>query len=94
MEIRNNKGFVKWLLIGISVIFLLIMLVLPLVYVIYTALREGWKVFVSSVTDEYAVKSILLTVKVTVITVIINSVFGIFAAWLITSFVEKRLYLL
>ena len=86
MEIRNNKGFVKWLLIGISVIFLLIMLVLPLVYVIYTALREGWKVFVSSVTDEYAVKSILLTVKVTVITVIINSVFGIFAAWLITRF--------
>ena len=41
MEIRNNKGFVKWLLIGVSVIFLLIMLVLPLVYVIYTALREG-----------------------------------------------------
>ena len=69
MEIRNNKGFVKWLLIGISVIFLLIMLVLPLVYVVYTALREGWRVFVSSVTDEYAVKSILLTVKVTVITV-------------------------
>ena len=62
------------------------MLVLPLVYVIYTALREGWRVFVSSVTDEYAVKSILLTVKVTVITVIINSVFGIFAAWLITRF--------
>lgn len=86
MEIRNNKGFVKWLLIGVSVIFLLIMLVLPLVYVIYTALREGWRVFVSSVTDEYAVKSILLTVKVTVITVIINSVFGIFAAWLITRF--------
>ena len=62
------------------------MLVLPLVYVIYTALREGWKVFVSSVTDEYAVNSIFLTVKVTVITVIINSVFGIFAAWLITRF--------
>ena len=87
MEIRNNKGFVKWLLIGVSVIFLLIMLVLPLVYVIYTALREGWRVFVSSVTDEYAVNSIFLTV-------IINSVFGIFAAWLIQdlSFGEKRLY--
>ena len=86
MEIRNNKGFVKWLLIGVSIVFLIVMLVLPLVYVIYTALREGWKVFVSSVTDEYAVKSIFLTVKVTVITVIINSVFGIFAAWLITRF--------
>lgn len=85
LEIRNNKGFVKWLLIGVSIVFLIVMLVLPLVYVIYTALRR-WKVFVSSVTDEYAVKSIFLTVKVTVITVIINSVFGIFAAWLITRF--------
>ena len=52
MEIRNNKGFVKWLLIGISVIFLLIMLVLPLVYVVYTALREGWRVFVSFVSKK------------------------------------------
>ena len=86
LEIRNNKGFVKWLLIGVSIVFLIVMLVLPLVYVIYTALREGGKVFVSSVTDEYAVKSIFLTIKVTVITVIINSVFGIFAAWLITRF--------
>ena len=49
-------------------------------------IEGGMESFVSSVTDEYAVKSILLTVKVTVITVIINSVFGIFAAWLITRF--------
>ena len=40
LEIRNNKGFVKWLLIGVSIVFLIVMLVLPLVYVIYTALRE------------------------------------------------------
>ena len=86
LEIRNDKGPVKWILIGISILFLMVMLVLPLVYVIYTALREGWDVFVSSVTDEYAVKSIALTIQVTVITVIINSVFGIFAAWLITKF--------
>lgn len=61
-------------------------LVLPLVYVIYTALREGGEAYVASVTDSYAVKAIWLTVKVVLITVLINSIFGLFAAWLITRF--------
>ena len=86
MQIRNDKGIVKWLLIGLCTVFLLVTLVLPLVYVIYTALREGFQAYLASVTDTYAVKAILLTVKVVIITVVINSVFGIFAAWLITRF--------
>lgn len=43
MQIRNDKGIVKWLLIGLCTVFLLVTLVLPLVYVIYTALREGFQ---------------------------------------------------
>jgi sulfate transport system permease protein len=86
MEIRNDKGIFKWFLIGACTLFLGVMLVLPLIYVIYTALREGFQTYVASVTDFYAVKAVLLTVKVVVIAVVINSVFGLFAAWLITKF--------
>jgi sulfate transport system permease protein len=86
MEIRNDKGIFKWFLIGACMLFLGVMLVLPLIYVIYTALREGFQTYVASVTDFYAVKAVLLTVKVVVIAVVINSVFGLFAAWLITKF--------
>jgi sulfate transport system permease protein len=86
MEIQNDKGVVKWLLIGLCTLFLVVMLVLPLVYVIYTALREGFATYIAAVTDPYAVKAILLTVKVVVITVVVNSIFGLFAAWLITKF--------
>ena len=86
MQIRNNKGPVKWLLIGLCTVFLLVTLVLPLVYVIFTAFRDGIRAYLASVTDQYAVKAILLTVKVVLITVILNSIFGIFAAWLITRF--------
>ena len=68
MQIRNDKGIVKWLLIGLCTVFLLVTLVLPLVYVIYTALREGFQAYLASVTDTYAVKAILLTVKVVIIT--------------------------
>jgi sulfate transport system permease protein len=86
MEIRNDKGIFKWFLIGVCTLFLGVVLVLPLIYVIYTALREGFQTYIASVTDPYAVKAILLTVKVVVIAVIVNSVFGLFAAWLITKF--------
>jgi sulfate transport system permease protein len=86
MEIQNDKGFFKWFLIGLCTLFLAVMLVLPLVYVIYTALREGFGAYLAAVTDTYAVKAILLTVKVVLITVAVNSVFGLFAAWLITKF--------
>ena len=86
MEIRNDKGIVKWLLIGLCTLFLLVTLVLPLIYLIYTALREGLGAYLASVTDPFAVKAIWLTVKVLLITVIVNSIFGLFAAWLITRF--------
>ena len=86
MEIRNDKGIVKWLLIGLCTLFLLVTLVLPLVYLIYTALREGVGAYMASVTDPFAIKAVWLTVKVVLITVIVNSIFGLFAAWLITRF--------
>jgi sulfate transport system permease protein len=86
MEIRNDKGIFKWFLIAVCTLFLGVVLVLPLIYVIYTALREGFETYIASVTDPYAVKAVLLTVKVVVIAVVVNSVFGLFAAWLITKF--------
>ncbi len=86
MNIRNDRGIIKWILIGLCAIFLIVALVLPLVYVIVTALRDGWNEYVTAISDTYAVKSILLTLKVVVITVVVNTIFGLYAAWLITKF--------
>lgn len=86
MNIRNDRGIIKWLLIGLCAIFLIVALVLPLVYVIVTALRDGWNEYVTAISDTYAVKSILLTLKVVAITVVVNTIFGLYAAWLITKF--------
>ena len=76
----------KWILIGISVIFLAVMLVLPLVVVITEALSKGWSTYVEAVTDEYTIKALLLTVKATLIAVVFNTVFGLCAAWALTRF--------
>lgn len=86
MEIRKNSGPLKWILIGISTLFLIVMLILPLTYVLVTAFGEGIKVFVAAVTDYYALKAIGLTLEVTLIAVVVNTIFGIAASWCITRF--------
>lgn len=86
MNEKKQSGPVKWILIGISVIFLAVMLVLPLVVVITEALSKGWSTYVEAVTDEYTIKALFLTVKATLIAVVFNTVFGLCAAWALTRF--------
>lgn len=85
---QESKGskVVKWLLIGISLLFVFLMLVLPLVTVIIESLKQGWEVYLEAVSDEYTVKAVLLTLEATVCAVAINTVFGLFAAWAISKF--------
>ena len=85
MNIRKDSSPLKWILIGISVLFLFVMLILPLSYVMYTAFSKGIKVFLAAVTDKYALHSIKLTIEVSLIAVVCNTFFGIFASWLITK---------
>lgn len=92
-EIENEKNkenkFIKYFLIGISIIFLFIMLILPLASVVVNSLHKGWEFYVKSVSDTYTVKAALLTLKATVWALVINTVFGLFAAWTVTKFQFK-----
>lgn len=84
-ETKGSKA-VRWSLIGISILFLIVMLVLPLITVITEAFKQGWETYKAAVTDDYTIKAIILTIEATVCAVIINTFFGIFAAWLVTKF--------
>ncbi len=77
---------IKYVLIILGVSFLGIMLVLPLATVLVYALRQGFETFSQAITDEYAIKALNLTLLTTCITVAVNTVFGIFAAWGISKF--------
>lgn len=81
-----GSKIVKWLLIGISVLFVFLMLVLPLITVIAEALRSGWETYLEAITDKYTVKAIQLTLFATICAVIFNTIFGLFAAWTLTKF--------
>ncbi len=84
-----GSKIVKWFLIGISVLFLFLMLLLPLYTVISEAFRSGWETYKEAVTDKYTVRAILLTLEATACAVVINTIFGLFAAWAVTKFQFK-----
>ena len=77
---------VKWILISISFIFVFLMLVLPLITVITEALKQGWKVYLEAVSDNYTIKAVILTLEATVCAVAVNTIFGLFAAWALSKF--------
>ena len=82
---EGGRG-VKYALIGISAAFLFVMLVLPLAVVISNAFRDGWMVFREAVMDEYTVKALQLTLLVAISAVTVNTIFGIFASYLLSKY--------
>lgn len=85
-EKDKKQWLVRGLLIGISVLFLGIMLILPLFVVITEALRKGWEFYLSAISDEYTIKALILTIQATGIAVFFNTIFGLCAAWALTRF--------
>jgi len=77
---------VRVLLIGVSLTFLALFLVVPLAAVFVQALSLGWSVYVRSLTDADALSAIGLTLLVALIVVPINTIFGVIAAWAIAKF--------
>jgi sulfate transport system permease protein len=74
------------LLIGAAVLYVALMLLVPLAAVLTEALRKGWEAWLAAVTEPDARASIRLTLIVAAISVPLNTVFGIAAAWAITRF--------
>jgi sulfate transport system permease protein len=74
------------LLIGVALAFLTLFLFVPLVAVFYEALKKGWDVYLTAITDPDAVSAIKLTLITALIAVPANLVFGVAAAWTIAKF--------
>lgn len=77
---------IKYILIGIAAVFLLVMLIMPLAVVLINALRDGWQAYKEAVMDEYTVRALRLTLFATVCAVAVNTIFGVFASYLLSKF--------
>lgn len=85
---KENKIF-KYMLIAISVLFLILMLIVPLITIISGAMSEGVEVYIKAVSDNYTLKAMKLTFIATIVAVVLNTLFGLCAAWTMTKFKFK-----
>ena len=76
-------------LIAIAFLFLAAFLVLPLVSVFFEAFRKGGYAFWDAIVEPDALSAIRLTLLVAAISVPLNVVFGVAAAWAIAKFEFK-----
>jgi sulfate transport system permease protein len=77
---------VRWLIIGVALLFLLVFLVAPLVAVFHQAFSRGIWPYIGALTHPDAIAAIKLTLIVAAIAVSLNLVFGLVAAWAIAKF--------
>lgn len=86
---------VQYILIGTSVLFLSLFLLLPLAIIFTTAFQKGLDTYWASISNSEALAAIKLTLIVVAIVVPLNTLFGIISAWLISkySFKGKNLLL-
>lgn len=84
---RVSEGpAIRAVLIGVALAFLILFLFIPLIGVFVEAFRRGAGVFFAALSEPEAISAIQLTLLVAGISVPLNAVFGVAAAWSITKF--------
>jgi sulfate/thiosulfate transport system permease protein len=85
-DVRADPAWVRWAIISVAVAFLCIFIVLPLLNVFSQALSHGVATYVAALADPDTLAAIRLTVIAALISVALNLVFGVIAAWAISKF--------
>lgn len=87
--VTSEAPAVKWTLIAVALVFLAFFLFLPLVAVFVEAFRNGLSLYWQAIIEPDALAAIRLTLLVAAISVPLNVVFGLAAAWAIAKFEFK-----
>ena len=82
----QDPEWVRWSLITLAVSFITLFICLPLALVIFQAFSKGIAAYWSAITEPDTLSAINLTLLVALVTVPLNTVFGVAAAWAITRF--------
>lgn len=84
-----GAAWVKAACIAITLGFIALFLLLPLIAVFYEAFRKGWSEYAAALTDPDSLHAMKMTLAVAAFTVPLNTIFGIAAAWCIAKFSFK-----
>ncbi|MBS9434622.1 sulfate/thiosulfate ABC transporter permease CysW [Photorhabdus hainanensis] len=83
---RPPVNWGKWTLIITGVLFSILLLVIPIVWIFMTAFSKGAEVVAENLLDPDMLHAIWLTILIALITVPVNLIFGVMLAWLVTRF--------
>ena len=83
---RSVNPFMRVVLIAISVAFLSLILVVPVVSVLGYAFSRGFDAYLATLRAEDTLAAIKLTLITAAIVVPLNTIFGVAAAWAIAKF--------
>ncbi len=84
---RSDPPLVKWCLILLTLSFLGVLVLVPVVYVFVLALANGPSAYLHALIGDADTRhAVVMTLFVAPIAVLVNTVFGIAAAWLIARF--------
>lgn len=82
----TEPRWLRYTLITAALFWLGLFLLLPLAIVFYTGLSQGVKVYMASLTDSATYAAMTLTLSVALVSVVLNTIFGVAAAWTIARF--------
>ena len=85
-DATTEPAWLRRVLIAVALAFLTVFLFVPLIAVFVEALKKGVDVYLAAISEPDAVSAIKLTLLAAAISVPLNLVFGIAAAWSIAKF--------
>ncbi|MGG3641684.1 sulfate ABC transporter permease subunit CysW [Bacillus gobiensis] len=88
-EPLSESRWVKVSLISICYLFVALFLLLPLFLVFIKAFERGFGTYLEAITNPDAIAAIKLTLLVLIISVPLNALFGVAAAWFVTKYEFK-----
>jgi sulfate/thiosulfate transport system permease protein len=85
-DARADPAPMRWAIIAITIVFLILFIVAPLANVFAQAFSKGLEAYIAAIRNPDALAAIQLTLIVAAISVALNLVFGVIAAWAITKY--------
>jgi sulfate/thiosulfate transport system permease protein len=85
-DAREDSALVRYAIIAAAVSFLVLFIVLPLLNVFAQAFSKGVDAYLAALVTPDAWAAIQLTLIVAAISLVLNLIFGVVAAWAITKF--------
>lgn len=86
MQRIGDSPRVRRTLVGLAILLSALFLLLPLVGIFAQAFAKGLDMVWATLSSEYTLAAIALTLFVTLLTIPVNLVFGVLLAWLVTRF--------